>query len=573
MKKILLTVIVASAAMFSHAATFFDQLVEFNFNWAHYQSRVPEMEAVEISSDKVYIQTHLTQVLKILRSNPTDHLTDEQLANREHLINVLEGYKDVGLFPMNYYRPERIPVFIDEHNTHCAVGYLLQQTGYEDVARRIAAKDNYAWVKDIDDPALPVWQELSGFTLDELKLIQGAYDSYIPMAFTLPNRTEIPQKPEVVVRDFNGNVMKYKEGDDLMKIWCYGEGTDSVLHGRWVQNYAKDIPWIEGYYENGKRTGSWKEYYQGTNILCRTEHWRNDKLNGVRTRYDREGNVIERITFKDGDAVLKINYDLQGGLQWNRRPLAGDRVSTEVYTDLGYLLAKGEEVIYNPSGLQWFQNIELTALNTAAITARDGAPTYVSQSQPGFLRPAFSQSNDALILPRHSYASFQQPSLVQYYRVGEWKFYNEYTPDYYMTTATTTKEYLERDFPHFGSNLAMDIRYMNLPAIQQTFDSLTVTYENNRLRKFEGHGNATARLLVNYHDDVFSISALPRGYNGLFRLEEQRYYPVAAIGEIDENGARIGNWYNFDAAGMLIKKEEYIIPWLTESDKLANGPE
>ena len=42
---------------------------------------------------------------------------------------VLADYARQGRFPINYYRQERIPVFIDEHDTHCAVGYLMQHTG------------------------------------------------------------------------------------------------------------------------------------------------------------------------------------------------------------------------------------------------------------------------------------------------------------------------------------------------------------------------------------------------------------------------------------------------------------
>ena len=57
---------------------------------------------------------------------------------------------------------------------------------------------------------------------------------------------------------------------------------------------------------NGKRSGRWKEYYPGTAILCRTEHWRNDLLNGVRTRYDKNGKIIETILFKDGEVKNQL---------------------------------------------------------------------------------------------------------------------------------------------------------------------------------------------------------------------------------------------------------------------------
>ena len=320
---------------------------------------------------------------------------------------MLADYAAQGRFPINYYRQERIPVFIDEHDTHCAVGYLMQHTGHEHMARRIAATNNYAWVREIEDEGLAAWQEASGFSLEELKLIQGAYDFYYEHAFLLPNKYEVPQKPEQVVR--------YFEGKDKDKVWCYGEGTNGDLHGNWIQNYSSTLPWIVGYFEHGKRSGRWKEYYKGTDKLCRTEHWRNDKLNGIRTRYDREGRVIETILFKDGHAVTKTNTDHDKALRWVRSPLDSATVYTEVFTLEGALIAAGKERIHNPEGLSWFQNIELTALNTFAITARDGAP-----------RP-----EEGVMVRRFDIGSFQQQipgshTLVQYRKEGEWVYYKDY---------------------------------------------------------------------------------------------------------------------------------------------------
>jgi hypothetical protein len=84
--------------------------------------------------------------------------------------------------------------------------------------------------------------------------------------------------------------------------------------------------------------------------------------------------VIETILFKNGQAVTKTNIDHEKALRHVRTPLDSATVYTEVFTEEGSLIAAGKERIHNPEGLQWFQNIELTALNTFAITARDGAP-------------------------------------------------------------------------------------------------------------------------------------------------------------------------------------------------------
>ncbi|MGV3636425.1 MAG: toxin-antitoxin system YwqK family antitoxin, partial [Flavobacteriales bacterium] len=346
----------------SHATNLLDQLRAFNPYWADHAIHLAGKPARTINNDVDYVQAHLAEVLGVLSLAPTSQLSADQLRSRRELTAVLADYARQGRFPINYYRQERIPVFIDEHDTYCAVGYLMRHTGEEAMARRITARNNYAWVREIEEPGLAAWQQASGFSLDELKLIQGAYDFYLENAFLLPDKYEVPQKPEQVVR--------YFEGRDKDKVWCLGEGAKGDLHGHWVQNYSATLPWIEGWFEHGKRSGRWKEYYKGTDKLCRTEHWRNDKLNGGRTRYDREGRVIETILFRDGRALVKTNIDEERGLRWVRTPIDSATVRTEAFTTEGGLIAAGKERIHNPEALQWFQNIELTALNSFAISAR-----------------------------------------------------------------------------------------------------------------------------------------------------------------------------------------------------------
>lgn len=574
MKKILIPILSLCVTCTVSAHDLFEQLVAFNPNWQAYESRLERQPHLDFPSDKEYIQTHLTHVLEILRTNETQELSCVQLEQRSKLIEVLEGYKNRGLFPMNYYRDERIPVFIDEHNTHCAVGYLLMQTGYDDVARRIAAKNNYAWVKEIDDPALPEWQQFSGFTLKELKLIQGAYDFYQPFARTAPNKTEIPQKPAVVSLDFNGNATEVPAEKDLLKVWCYGEGKDDVLHGKWVQNYRKGTPWIVGYYENGNRTGSWKEYYQGTDILCRTEHWRNDKLNGVRTRYDREGNVIERITFKDGEAVLKVNYDLQKDLEWRRIPVDSITLRTEVYTLEGYLLAKGKEQIFNPSGrLQWFQDIELTALNTAAITARDGAPEYTQSGMPVYSNQNSFGGNGLSRRSFHPISSSsgifnQGPTLVNYLKIGEWKFYNEYTSTSFDSEVNSSSSFLlNRDFPHFGNELLVGMHLLDNENLHQSFDSLEVLYTKGFIKDFKGFGKE------NFARFGFIIE---ESQNQSPPIELTPFEPIfhrmviRGMGPLNKDGDRIGEWIMYDTYGRLTQYVKYVQPFKHEEPLTGN---
>ncbi|MFT6502128.1 MAG: hypothetical protein ACJASQ_002253 [Crocinitomicaceae bacterium] len=568
----------------STASSLYDQLCEFNYNWKKYSERAPHDASINFQSDQELIQSHLENVLVILRSNAVDYLSSEQYASRLHLIEVLEGYKNDGLFPMNYYRSERIPVFIDEHNTHCAVGFLLRESGHGEVAQRISSFNNYAWVKEIQDPALPAWQDASGFTLEELKLIQGAYFSYPPNAFHAPNKLEIPQEPKVITANFDKGHFN-SQSKDKSPIWCYGEGSGEILHGRWEQNYRVGIPWIEGFYDTGSRTGQWKEYYKGTAILCRTENWRNDKLNGVRTRFDRQGNVIEKILFKDGNAVLKTNFDLADSLTYIRKPLDSNLVHTEVYTTGGGLIASGNERIYNPSGLLWFQNIELTALNSASITSRDASSSYEAQ-----IGAAPGQANS-----RGMVSFDNKPSLVEYHKDGEWIYYPEHNRDLKVELAIKSVQFsLAKDYKHMGPKLSYFFKDFNHLNLKSGYDSLIVNYDGNKITEFIGSGTHDyTRIQLGYH---VAIPVLPKAndirhssinssylqhpssryipeiyrttnFNG-FQFQQPDYlWNITAtheIGQLDKQSRRIGVWQSYNLQGKLYKTEKYIIPWKEE---------
>ncbi|MCB9230731.1 MAG: hypothetical protein H6581_03670 [Bacteroidia bacterium] len=543
MKKVLLSVCCLFWVHQVFALSFYQQLCAFNPNWAKYVDRAPGGESRTFATDQDLVAAHLGSVLTILRSNPVVHLSQAQFHSRQHLIEVLDGYRKAGNFPLNYYRHERIPVFIDEHDTHCAVGYLLQQTGREDLARRIAAADNYVWVKDIHEADLLAWQQESGFSLEELKLIQGAYDFYQPNALIALNRLEIPQKPEVATRYFDNNYKGKVPGN----IWCRGEGKNGVLHGRWEQNYAAGIPWIVGFYQHGKRTGQWKEYYQGTKQLCRTEVWRNDKLNGVRRRYDRSGNLIEEIDFRDGVAMTKTNYSLEDSLVWVRKPLDSSLVHTEIYTRGGALIAVGKERIHNPGNLLWFQNIELTALNMASITSRDLGN---------------GGSNDFL---GQGVSLYNQPALVDYRKEGEWVYFPEPGPGVWdQTVLNSRKSWLVKVFPHFGPELVASLERFEDAQLKDGYDSLRVDFSDNELVSFYGEGPQDyANLQVRYYEESGLEQRLnPYILSGLnFRRGEIKpLRMVREAGSFNDKQQKIGLWKLYDRQGVLYKTENFILP-------------
>jgi len=534
-----------------HATSLYEQLRAFNPYWEQYQGRLEGISAKAIGNDFDYVRAHLAEVLGVLADAHIEHLNSEQLASRNELIAVLADYAQQGRFPINYYRQERIPVFIDEHNTYCAVGYLMRHTGEEAMARRIAAANNYAWVREIEEPGLAAWQYTSGFSLEELKLIQGAYDFYIQDAFLLPDKYEVPQKPEAVVRHF--------EGRDKDKVWCYGEGSNGVLHGRWEQNYSPTLPWIVGYFEHGERSGRWKEYYKGTDKLCRTEHWRDDKLNGIRTRYDREGQVIETILFRNGQAVTKTNIDHDKALRFVRTPIDSAMVYTEVFTEEGALIAAGKERIHNLEGLLWFQNIELTALNTFAITARDGAPrpedgVFVPRSQ------RFQLGNGLQQIPGSH-------ALVEYRKEGEWVYYKDYLHQPVSEHATLTREgVFALGYMHFGRDLYANIARYDHLELTASYDSMHVVYSDDRMVDFFGFtSKEQEHLQFAYHTPSMFYLDFPRS------LEDDVHMlpgPVRQIARLDPQDNLIGMRVDYDATGKVAREERFYVPYKKEDEVL-----
>lgn len=535
----------------SQANCLYDQLCAFNPYWEQYPEHLEGKPAKPIENDVDYVRVHLAEVLGVLADARIEHLNSEQLGSRNELIAVLADYAQQGRFPINYYRRERIPVFIDEHDTYCAVGYLMRHTGHVAMARRIAAANNYAWVREIEEPGLAAWQLASGFSLDELKLIQGAYDFYIQDAFLLPDKYEVPQKPEAVVR--------YFEGRDKDKVWCYGEGSNGVLHGRWEQNYSSTLPWIVGYFEHGKRSGRWKEYYKGTDKLCRTEHWRDDKLNGIRTRYDREGQVIETILFRNGQAITKTNIDHDKALRYVRTPVDSATVYTEVFTEEGSLIAAGRERIHNPEGLQWFQNIELTALNTFAITARDGAP----RPENGVFVPRsrhFQLGNGMQQIPGSH-------ALVEYKKEGEWVYYKDYLRPPVSADATLSRRGIfELDYKHFGTELYANIARYDHLQLTASYDSMRVVYREDRMVDFFGYSSAEQdHLQFTYHPPLLRIS----GYAWNLRFdEEESVAAVKQITRLDPQGNLVGVRIDYDAAGKVAREERFYVPYKKEDEVL-----
>jgi hypothetical protein len=203
------------------------------------QNDIPQNWSCEISNATNFnqaIQLHLSSVIEVLSLRNVQHLSQSQQNQREFLLKSLESYAMQGIFPVNDYLAYQNPVFIDRYNTHCAVGFLMQQSGSENLAREIQRNQNFAFVRQISVDGVSEWAYEHGFTLDELAWIQPGYP---------PNTLVSPLLGGVIgaVNDifmYNGDVIvagnfSQADGQTANNIASYISGFAGFL---WIETYG-----------------------------------------------------------------------------------------------------------------------------------------------------------------------------------------------------------------------------------------------------------------------------------------------------------------------------------------------
>ena len=170
------------------AQSTYDQLLDLNKYWAdHSELGSSLFKKNDFLTHQALIQYHLQNVEQELRTKSNDHLSPSQKANREQGLNALKKYWMAGQFPINTRHSYTLPYFIDDYNTACAVGHIMLESGAEELACRIAAEDNNAYLEDMHFKEIGEWACEMGFEIAELKWIQPSY----PPTLTLyPEVTE-----------------------------------------------------------------------------------------------------------------------------------------------------------------------------------------------------------------------------------------------------------------------------------------------------------------------------------------------------------------------------------------------
>lgn len=129
------------------------------------------------AAETVRIQAHLLGAERQMELRDVSHLTPAQLEARGRAVAALRRYRLAGRFPHNHrVMGARVPVFVDEHGTPCAMAYLIAESGSVELVRRIAATRNLALVRQLaDDPEVVAWLRANGMTAAEAARVQPTY--------------------------------------------------------------------------------------------------------------------------------------------------------------------------------------------------------------------------------------------------------------------------------------------------------------------------------------------------------------------------------------------------------------
>jgi hypothetical protein len=143
------------------------------------------------------------------------------------------------------------------------VGYLMKESGAEDVARDINRTQNYSFLADIHHKKLMAWVARSGLTFDELALIQPGYGYEWPAAITEMhyNNTGTDVNEYIEIHQSTGGLLGmnrfdtvrfYDGGGTLYKTLAIADMQSFISPSGIHQFYYYTFPANESFADEGK---------------------------------------------------------------------------------------------------------------------------------------------------------------------------------------------------------------------------------------------------------------------------------------------------------------------------------
>lgn len=130
--------------------------------------------------DELRVRTHLAYVEGRLRAIDDANLPGPLRAARRRNLDLLRAYWSAGVFPAGEAPAGRQPTFIDDDGRRCAVAALVEASAGAETVARINGRYRNGYIQQMRDGGLAAWIAGSGFTPEEVALIQPNYSGPRP---------------------------------------------------------------------------------------------------------------------------------------------------------------------------------------------------------------------------------------------------------------------------------------------------------------------------------------------------------------------------------------------------------
>jgi hypothetical protein len=143
------------------------------------------LERLRRAVDDVRVREHLRRAESALRDADHPESTTTERRRRERHLDRLAAYRARGEVPANRTEPERVPLFVGDDGTPCAMAHLLGEDGREDLVTAVMAEEPTVRIEDLpDDHPVVEWVEANGLTREEAARIQPTYPGGVQFATT-----------------------------------------------------------------------------------------------------------------------------------------------------------------------------------------------------------------------------------------------------------------------------------------------------------------------------------------------------------------------------------------------------
>jgi len=164
----------ASPLDFNQEAKLISHMTEVNAEWTNWYNQDFGF-SLKFNSEEERIKMHLLLVINTLEKADLSHLNKDQIKKRNSALANLKEYAKAMHFPVNTNHTNRIPYFIDQNNTACAVGQMIRNSGHERIGQWVKSEMNNAYIAEIPFGKLDDWADEHGFSRKELAWIQPGY--------------------------------------------------------------------------------------------------------------------------------------------------------------------------------------------------------------------------------------------------------------------------------------------------------------------------------------------------------------------------------------------------------------